>query len=88
MTEPHRHGDAAGLERKIRAAGRPWTVGDVAMVADGQWGVGAQPDRWMDEEAVLEHRAAEGRRVELTVEELARAVGIRVEDADRDVGLA
>ncbi|MFF9345246.1 hypothetical protein ACF1CG_36505 [Streptomyces sp. NPDC014773] len=46
MTEPSRHWDGAGLERKIRAAGRPWTVGDISMVADGQWGVGAQSDRW------------------------------------------
>ncbi|MFD8799279.1 hypothetical protein [Streptomyces atroolivaceus] len=37
------------MERKIRAAGRPWTVGDIAMVADGQWGVGAQPYQWPDE---------------------------------------
>ncbi|MGW9715129.1 hypothetical protein ACWGUJ_29095 [Streptomyces albidoflavus] len=74
MAEVSRHWDGAGLERKIRAAGRPWTVGDIAMVADGQWGVGAQPDRWPDEETV-ERRVAEGRRVELTVEELARAVG-------------
>ncbi len=43
MAEASRHWDGAGLERKIRAAGRPWTVGDIAMVADGQWGVGAQP---------------------------------------------
>ncbi|MFF4837443.1 hypothetical protein [Streptomyces sp. NPDC001315] len=30
-----RHWDGAGLERKVRGAGRPWTVGDIAMVADG-----------------------------------------------------
>ncbi|MFD6345016.1 hypothetical protein ACFWF9_09855 [Streptomyces roseolus] len=88
MREPSRHGDGAGLERKIRATGRPWTVGDIAMTADGQWGVGAQPDRGPDEEAVVEHRVADGRRVELTVEELARAVGARIEDAYRDEGLA
>ncbi|MFC9734892.1 hypothetical protein ACFWGM_24955 [Streptomyces roseolus] len=88
MTEPSRHWDGAGLERKIRAVGRPWTVGDIAMVADGQWGVGAQSDRWQDEEMVVEHRVADGRRVELTVEELARAVGVRTEDADRDEDLA
>ncbi|MEU5370633.1 hypothetical protein ABZ362_16915 [Streptomyces sp. NPDC005951] len=55
MTESGGHWDA-GLECKIRAAGRPWTVGDIAMVADGQWGVGAQPDRWADEDAVVERR--------------------------------
>ncbi|MFE2559723.1 hypothetical protein ACFXGT_27590 [Streptomyces sp. NPDC059352] len=88
MTEPNRHWDGAGLERKIRAAGRPWTVGDIAMVADGQWGVGAQPDMWPDEDAVVERRVAEGRHVELTVEELARAVGARAEDAHRDEDLA
>ncbi|MFI5662276.1 hypothetical protein [Streptomyces sp. NPDC051684] len=80
MAESSRHGDGAGLERKIRAAGRPWTVGDIATVADGQWGVGAQPDRWPDE-GVVERRVAEGRCVELTMEELARAVGPCAEDA-------
>ncbi|MFD5327954.1 hypothetical protein [Streptomyces sp. NPDC127092] len=88
MTEPSRHWDGAGLERKIRAAGRPWTVGDIAMVADGQWGIGAQSDRWPDEDAVVEHRAVEGRHVELTVEELARVMGARTEDAHHDEGLA
>ncbi|MGW3389858.1 hypothetical protein [Streptomyces cinereoruber] len=88
MTEPSRHWDGAGLERKIRAAGRPWTVGDIAMVADGQWGVGAQSDRWPDEETVVEHRVADGRRVELTVEELARVVGIRIDEAHHDEDLA
>ncbi|MDX2624050.1 MULTISPECIES: hypothetical protein [unclassified Streptomyces] len=88
MAEASRHWDGAGLERKIRVAGRPWTVGDIAMVADGQWGVGAQPDRWPEEETVVEHRATDGRRVELTLEELARAVGPRTEDAHRDEDLA
>ncbi|MFF4180200.1 hypothetical protein [Streptomyces sp. NPDC001750] len=88
MTESGRHWDGAGLERKIRAAGRPWTVGDIAMVADGQWGVGVQSDRWADEDTVVEHRVAEGRHVELTVEELARVVGARTEDAHHDEDLA
>ncbi|MFF7777025.1 hypothetical protein ACFZCG_21680 [Streptomyces tanashiensis] len=88
MTELSRRWDGAGLERKIRAAGRPWTVGDIAMVADGQWGVGAQPERWADEDTVVEHRGADGRCVELTVEELARAVGARAEGALRDEDLA
>ncbi|GAA2273301.1 hypothetical protein GCM10010368_48350 [Streptomyces roseiscleroticus] len=85
MAEASRHWDGAGLERKTRAAGRPWTVGDIAMVTDGQWGVGAQPDRWPGEEMV-ECRVAEGQRVELTMEELAHAVGFRTEDAHRDEG--
>ncbi|MFE9963737.1 hypothetical protein ACWD7T_30715 [Streptomyces sp. 900116325] len=84
MAEASRHWDGAGLERKIRAAGRPWTVGDIAMVADGQWGIGAQPDRWLEEETVVERRATDGLRVELTLEELARAVGPRAEGAHRD----
>ncbi|MFE3860268.1 hypothetical protein ACFXPT_07510 [Streptomyces goshikiensis] len=88
MAEASRHWDGAGLERKLRAAGRPWTVGDIAMVANGQWAVGAQPDRWPDEETVVECRAAEGRRVELTLEELARAVGPRTQDAHCDEDLA
>ncbi|MBB4981510.1 hypothetical protein [Streptomyces nymphaeiformis] len=88
MAEPSRYWDGAGLERKIRAVGRPWTVGDIAMVAEGQWGVEAQPDKWPDEDEAVEHRAADGRRVELTVEELARAVGARTEGAHRDEDLA
>ncbi|MEW5626528.1 hypothetical protein AB1388_08160 [Streptomyces hydrogenans] len=92
MTEPSRHWDGAGLERKIRAAGRPWGGGargrDIARGADGQWGVGAQSDRWPDEETAVEHRVVDGRRVELTVEELARAVGVRTEETHRDEDLA
>lgn len=71
-----RHGDGGGLERKIRAAGRPWTVGDTAMVADGQWAVGLTvPVDPAEAGTVVERRAADGRRVEMTLEELARAVG-------------
>ncbi|MER5972260.1 hypothetical protein ABT112_21390 [Streptomyces sp. NPDC002055] len=88
MTEPSRHRDGAGLERKILAAGRPWTVGDIAIVDDGQWAVGTQSDGRRDEDAVVEDRIAEGRRVELTVEELARAVDSRIGDAHRDEDLA
>ncbi|MCX4773757.1 hypothetical protein [Streptomyces sp. NBC_01285] len=87
MAEPGRYRDRAGLERKIRAAGRPWTVGDIAMVADGQWAVGAQCDGWWGEGVVVDERLGEGRRVELTVEELARAVGSRIEDVHRDEDL-
>ncbi|GGN51366.1 hypothetical protein GCM10012285_41410 [Streptomyces kronopolitis] len=88
MAEPSGHRDGAGLERKILAAGRPWTVGDIAMVDDGQWAVGSQSDGRRDEDAVVEARIAEGRRVELTVEELARAVNSRIGDAHRDEDLA
>lgn len=88
MVEPGRHRDGAGLERRIRAAGRPWTVGEIAMVADGQWAVGTRCDGWWGEGAVVEERVAEGCRVELTVEELARAVGSRIGEADRDEDLA
>ncbi|WP_308381186.1 hypothetical protein [Streptomyces sp. OfavH-34-F] len=71
------------MERKILAAGRPWTVGDTVMVADGQWGVDAQPGRWTEREAVVEHRIADGGGVEMTVEELARVVGARLSGADQ-----
>ncbi|QHC21407.1 hypothetical protein [Streptomyces sp. GS7] len=84
--ESSRHWDGAGLERKIRAAGRPWTVGDIAMVADGQWAVGAQSDERMDEGSAMEGRIADGCRVELTLEELARAVRSRIGDAHHDEG--
>lgn len=83
MAEPSRHWDGAGLERKIRAAGRPWTVGDIAMVADGQWAVGVQTGR-RDDDASVDDRIADGRRVELTLDDLARAVGSRIWDAHRD----
>jgi len=73
----------AGLEHKIRSAGRPWTVGDIAMVADGQWAVGAQAGGRGDER-VVEERVADGRRVELTLEELARAVDSGVRDVHRE----
>ncbi|MGV4927607.1 hypothetical protein K2224_28915 (plasmid) [Streptomyces sp. BHT-5-2] len=86
MAELSGHWDGAGLERKIRAAGRPWTVGDIAMVADGQWAVGAQSDGRQDEGVAVEDRIADGRRVELTLEELARAVGSRIGDAQHDEG--
>lgn len=74
MAESSRHWDGAGLERKIRGAGRPWTVGDIAMVADRQWAVGIQAGRQRGGEAVVESRIADGRRVELTLVELARAM--------------
>ncbi|MGW2795999.1 hypothetical protein [Streptomyces sp. NPDC001269] len=82
--ESSRHWDGAGLERKIHSAGRPWTVGDIAMVADGQWAVGTQAERQRDGEAVVERRIADGRRVELTLAELARAIGSRFGDAHRN----
>lgn len=88
MAEPSRHWDGAGLERKIRAAGRPWTVGDIAMVADGQWAVGVQSDGQRDEDAVVENRIADGRRVELTLEDLAHVVGSRIVYAHRDEDLS
>ncbi|MFB7300997.1 hypothetical protein [Streptomyces rubiginosohelvolus] len=78
MAKPSRHENGAGLEHKVRAAGRPWTVGDIAMVADGPWAVGLQPEARRDDGAVVLDRSADGRRVEMTVEELARAVGSRI----------
>ncbi|MFE7216327.1 hypothetical protein ACFU93_42055 [Streptomyces sp. NPDC057611] len=84
MAESSGHWGGAGLERKIRSAGWPWTVGDIAMVADGQWAVGTQAERQRDGEAVVERRIADRRRVELTLEELARAMGSRFGDAYRN----
>lgn len=78
-----RHWDGAGLERKIRTNGRPWTVGDVVMVADGQWAVDLAAPADIEAD-VVERRAADGRRVEMTVEELARAIGARFGDTGRD----
>lgn len=84
MANAFTHWDGAGLERKVRSAGRPWTVGDMAMVADGQWGVGLTAERDRGDEALVEGRAADGRSVEMTVEELARAVGSRIGRAHRE----
>ncbi|MFB8086889.1 hypothetical protein [Streptomyces sp. NPDC055992] len=81
MTQSSRGWDSAGLEHKIRAAGRPWTVGDTVMVADGQWGVGAQPSGWTEQETEVEQRIADGGAVEMTVDELVRVVGVHVEEA-------
>lgn len=79
-----RHWDGAGLERKIRSSARAWTVGDIVMVADGQWGVGLAAPVEEEADTVVDCRAADGRRVEMTLEELARAVGARFGDAHRD----
>lgn len=79
-----RHWDGAGLERKIRAAGRPWTVGDIVMVADGQWAVGLAAAVEAEADAVVDRRAADVRRVEMTLEELARAVGAPFGDTHHD----
>ncbi|MEU3712175.1 hypothetical protein [Streptomyces catenulae] len=54
------------------------------MVADGQWAVGAQSDEWGDEDAVVEGRAADGRRAELTLDELARGVDPHSGQGHRD----
>jgi hypothetical protein len=82
--ESSRHWDGAELERKVRGAGRSWTVGDIAMVADGQWAVGAQSGEQGGGDAVVERRIAYGGRVELTLAELARAMGHRLGVAHRD----
>ncbi|MFJ9447984.1 hypothetical protein ACIRRH_40080 [Kitasatospora sp. NPDC101235] len=65
----------AALEHKIRSAGRTWTLGDVTAIGEGQWAVrtGSRAERQQDE--AVEARLVDGRRVELTVEELARVVG-------------
>ncbi|MFI9273981.1 hypothetical protein ACIGXM_25220 [Kitasatospora sp. NPDC052896] len=84
MTErASRHRDGAALERKIRSAGRPWTVGDIAMVDDGQWAVRTRRER-PALDAVVRERAADGGRIELTLDELARAVGSSWQGADRE----
>ena len=84
MTEQgSRQRDGAALERKIRSAGRPWTVGDIAMVDDGQWAVRTRGDRSALDPVVRE-RAADGARVELTLDELARAVSSSWRGADRE----
>ncbi|MFF4927153.1 MULTISPECIES: hypothetical protein [unclassified Kitasatospora] len=77
----------AALERKIRSAGRAWTRGDIAMIADGQWAVNTASRAEQAQAEVVEARLADGRRVELTLDELARVVGAADPGAhhDRDV---
>ncbi|MGW3041223.1 hypothetical protein ACWC9T_14575 [Kitasatospora sp. NPDC001159] len=72
---PSRGRDMAALERKVRAAGRPWTMGDVVMIAEGQWAVATTSRAEREQIEVVEARLADGQRMELTVEELARVVG-------------
>ncbi|MFJ9841713.1 hypothetical protein ACIRYZ_14820 [Kitasatospora sp. NPDC101155] len=67
--------DMAALERKIRAAGRAWTMGDVVMIAEGQWAVATTSRAEREQSEAAEARLADGQRMELTLEELARVVG-------------
>ncbi|MEU8926251.1 hypothetical protein AB0D10_35870 [Kitasatospora sp. NPDC048545] len=67
--------DMAALERKIRSAGRAWTLGDVTAIGEGQWAVATTSRAERRQEEAVEARLADGRRVELTMEELARVVG-------------
>ncbi|MCX4751238.1 hypothetical protein OG455_38035 [Kitasatospora sp. NBC_01287] len=84
MGQPGRGRDGAALERKIRAAGRPWTIGDVVMVADGQWAVPTKTATEYAQDRLAEMRTADSRRVEMTLEELARAVGATDPGTHRD----
>ncbi|MFD8783783.1 hypothetical protein [Kitasatospora sp. NPDC059599] len=67
--------DMVALERKVRSAGRAWTLGDTAAIADGQWAVRTTSRVERRQAAVVEASLDDGQRVELTVEELARVVG-------------
>lgn len=84
MAEPGEGWDAAGLEHKILVAGRLWTVGDVGMVAAGQWAVGTRSVGRRDESEVVDHRFTEGQSVELTLDESSDAVGSCIWDTHRD----
>ena len=76
--------DMAALERKFRSAGRPWTMGDIVMISDGQWAVPTTSGAERAQEHVVRERLQDGQRVELTLEELARAVGAADPSAHRD----
>ncbi|MFJ4184202.1 hypothetical protein [Kitasatospora sp. NPDC089509] len=67
--------DMAALERKIRSAGRAWTLGDVTAIGEGQWAVATTSRAKRRQNDAVQARLADGRRVELTVEELALVVG-------------
>ncbi|MER7750889.1 hypothetical protein [Kitasatospora sp. NPDC097643] len=74
----------AALERKIRSAGRAWTMGDVTVIGEGQWAVRTVSPTERQQNDTVAARLADGQRVELTVEELARAVGAMDPGAHRD----
>ncbi|MGW3179531.1 hypothetical protein ACWDD9_09725 [Kitasatospora sp. NPDC001119] len=74
----------AALERKVRSAGRAWTMGDVTVIGEGQWAVRTVSRAERQQDDAVAARLADGRRVELTVEELARAVGATDPGAHRD----
>ncbi|MFE3874867.1 hypothetical protein ACFXPX_10765 [Kitasatospora sp. NPDC059146] len=76
--------DMAALERKIRSAGRAWTMGDVTVIGEGQWAVHTVSRAERQQDDAVAARLADGQRVELTVEELARAVGAMDPGAHRD----
>ncbi|WP_327073937.1 hypothetical protein OG196_24160 [Kitasatospora purpeofusca] len=82
--EPSRGRDMAALENKIRSAGRPWTMGDLVMIADGQWAVPTADRAGRSNDQTVRARLRDGQRVELTVEELARAVGAADPSTHRD----
>ncbi|MFJ6382709.1 hypothetical protein ACIQI7_22250 [Kitasatospora sp. NPDC092039] len=76
--------DMAALECKIRSAGRAWTLGDVAAIGEGQWAVATTSRAERRQDEAVQARLVDGRRVELTMEELARVVGANDPGAHRD----
>ncbi|MEU4588405.1 hypothetical protein AB0F92_41230 [Kitasatospora aureofaciens] len=76
--------DMAALERKIRAAGRAWTMGDVVMIAEGQWAVATKSRAERKQIEAVEARLVDGQRMEMTLEELARVVGAADPGAHHD----
>lgn len=83
----HRYGDGASLERKIRSAGRSWTIGDITAVGEGgQWAIGVAARRQAREEAAaaIVDRVRSGERIEVSLDALIRAAGLQgPDDADR-----
>ncbi|MEV7121183.1 hypothetical protein [Kitasatospora griseola] len=76
--------DAAALERKIRSAGKPWTMGDIVVISDGQWAIPTANRAEGAQDQMVQERLYDGQRTELTLEELARAVGAADPGAHRD----
>ncbi|MDH6709125.1 hypothetical protein P3T27_005871 [Kitasatospora sp. MAA19] len=81
---PNRGRDMAALERKIRSSGRAWTMGDGAVIVDGQWAVRTVSRAEREQDKAVEARLTDGRRVELSLEELARMVGATNPGAHHD----
>ncbi|MFJ8442837.1 hypothetical protein [Kitasatospora griseola] len=59
-------------------------MGDIVMISDGQWAVPTTNRAERSQDQMVQERLQGGQRVELTLEELARAVGAAEPGVRRD----